>query len=79
MPRAKKPQYFQAKYSFPVTEDGIAVDSVAKGERFSPDHPFVERFKDHLEPVGTFGRGDTGVEQATAAPGETRADEKAAV
>jgi len=78
MARPKKVNYYQAKYAFPVTEGGIAVDSVAAGERFSSDHPYVQRYKDHLTPVDTFGRGDTGVEQATAAPGEQRGEKVSA-
>jgi hypothetical protein len=72
MPRAKKPKYYVAKTAFAVTQDGILADSVREGEVFSPDHPYVERYKDHLEPTDRFGRFD--VEQATAAPGEKRGD-----
>jgi hypothetical protein len=67
---AKKVQYYRAKYSFPVTQDGIHADTVNKGEVLHPDHEYVKRYIDHLEPTERFGRFD--VEQATAAPGERR-------
>jgi hypothetical protein len=72
MPRAKKPRYYRAKTSFPVTEGGILADSVREGEVLSANHPYVERYTDMLEPTEKFGRFD--VEQATAAPGEKRGD-----
>jgi hypothetical protein len=67
---SKKVKYYRAKYSFPVTEDGVLVDTVNAGEVLHPDHKYVKRYRDHLEPTERFGRFD--VEQATAAPGEHR-------
>jgi hypothetical protein len=72
MARPKKVQYYRALHSFPVTEDGIASDSVSAGEVLHPEHPYVQRYRDHLEPTDKFGRFD--VEQATASPGEQRGD-----
>jgi hypothetical protein len=68
MSRPKKVQYYRAKNSFTVTEDGIASDSVSAGEVLHPDHPYVQRYRDHLEPTDRFGRFD--VEQATAEDSE---------
>jgi len=70
--RPKKVRYYRAKDSFPVTEDGQLAGTVNKGEVLHPDHPYVKRYADHLEPTDKFGRFD--VEQATASPGEKRGE-----
>jgi hypothetical protein len=70
MAPSKRVRYYRAKNSFPVTEGGVIVDTVSAGEVLHPDHEYVKRYIDHLEPTERFGRFD--VEQATAAPGERR-------
>jgi hypothetical protein len=71
---AKKPRFYRATRSFVVTENGLAADTVAAGELFHPDHPYVKRYIDHLTPTDSIGRFDwtDDVEQATSGPGEKR-------
>jgi hypothetical protein len=61
---AKKPRFYRATRSFVVTENGLAADTVAAGERYI----------DHLTPTDSIGRFDwtDDVEQATSGPGEKR-------
>jgi hypothetical protein len=72
MTRPRKVRYYRAKTAFAVTENGVGVDSVRAGEVLHPDHPYVKRYIELLEPTDRFGRFD--VEQATAAPGEKRGE-----
>jgi hypothetical protein len=70
-----KPSYYRAKESFVTMYDGEQL-SVPAGEIVRAGHPLLKRREDHFEPVESFGRFD--VEQATAAPGEKRGEDKKA-
>lgn len=67
----KKPQVdrYRAKHAFGVMYEGEQI-TIPQGEIVRAGHPILEGRDEHFEPFESFGRFD--VEQATAAPGETR-------
>ena len=71
MARSKASDYFRANQGLSTILDGEPL-FVAKGELVHKDHPLLKGREAYFDPAKNFGRFD--VEQATAAPGETRGD-----
>ena len=74
---AKKQQWVWAKWSASVAHpSGVGVQRVTKGDTWPADDPVVkanrDMFADEPTDLQTSHRGNPRVEQATAAPGETR-------
>lgn len=69
MPRTKKADLYIAKESF-WTETDEGPVFVQAGERIRDGHDLLRKYPQYFEPADTTVRYD--VEQATAAPGETR-------
>lgn len=65
----KATDYYRANQGFSTILDGEPL-FVAKGELVHKDHPLLKGRKDLFDAAENFGRFD--IEQATAAPGETR-------
>jgi hypothetical protein len=73
----KKVTHYRAKHAFGVMYEGEQI-TIPEGEIVRAGHKLLKGLDEHFEPVVSFGRFD--VEQATAAPGESRkaAEEPAA-
>jgi hypothetical protein len=71
MPRAKKAHLYMARESFATMVDDEPI-FVRKGELAHADHPILKSHAELFEPAEDYIRFD--VEQATAAPGETRGE-----